>query len=179
MIFHLVGNTSVTSWTTTHCSSTFVLPPSLCSESPPPRSRSCPEIDSFSLSPIHLTPCLQTLHSASPALNYDIRRRLTPIESSLQVAKETILAVSKRVTELRSNPSSTSSATDGWLDRSLTVTAQTPAALNFQSTGGREMWFTSHHSIHHLGPSPFFDFFILDLSSLDTTNSILTPLQLL
>ncbi|KAL7410181.1 hypothetical protein BDY24DRAFT_344458, partial [Mrakia frigida] len=98
----------------------------------------------------HYSLLLDTLHSPSPSLNYDIRRRLTPIESSLQVAKETVLAVSKRVTNLRSNPSSTSSSTDGWLDRPLTVTAKTPAVLDFESSGGRELWFVSHHSIHHL-----------------------------
>lgn len=93
----------------------------------------------------------QTLDSPSPSLNYDLRRRLTPIESSLSVARDAIASVSSRVSQLRNKAGKTGS----WLDRELHVTAKTPAELVFKSTGGREMWFVSHHAVHHLGQSSF------------------------
>ncbi|OSX67785.1 hypothetical protein POSPLADRAFT_1127479 [Postia placenta MAD-698-R-SB12] len=89
----------------------------------------------------HFVLLLDCLSSSSPhVLNYDIRSRNTPMESSRQAARESLLAVIEQLTTV---------VPEAKLDDSITLQAITPYPQVVQTTFGRELWFAGLHAIHH------------------------------
>jgi len=74
-------------------------------------------------------------------VNYDVRQRNTPMESSFESAKEAMLDLIERLNLLK-----------GAMLKSedpIVVNAVTPDRQILQSSFGRELWFAAHHAIHH------------------------------
>ncbi|GBE78107.1 hypothetical protein BKA93DRAFT_784268 [Sparassis latifolia] len=89
----------------------------------------------------HFALLLDSVSSAPPLiLNYDIRLRNTPMESSRQAAKE---ALGKVVARLEKVVPQTK------LELPITLHAVTPYPQVLETTFGRELWFAGLHAIHH------------------------------
>ncbi|KAF8624898.1 hypothetical protein AX15_005766 [Amanita polypyramis BW_CC] len=90
----------------------------------------------------HFQLLLNVITSSPPphTLSYDVRVRNTPMETSRDAAKESILDTIKQLEEHvpRAN-----------LDNPLTLQAVTPFLQEFQTTFGRELWFAALHCVHH------------------------------
>jgi len=90
----------------------------------------------------HYTLLLDALESPSPrVVNYDVRLRNTPMESSKAAAKEALRNTLGRLEKLVPNPA--------LVDERLTLYAVTPHPQVFETTFGRELWFCELHAIHH------------------------------
>ncbi|KAI0343948.1 hypothetical protein BDW22DRAFT_1355183 [Trametopsis cervina] len=90
----------------------------------------------------HYVLLLDAMASSSPPyiLNYDVRSRNTPMETSLAAARGEIAAcvarLRREVPKLR-------------LDEPLVLNAVTPYPQTLHSTFGRELWFAGLHAEHH------------------------------
>jgi len=90
----------------------------------------------------HYTLLLDALESAPPrVVNYDVRLRNTPMESSKAAAKEALTDTLGRLEKLVPN--------GALVDARLTLNAVTPHPQVFETTFGRELWFCELHAIHH------------------------------
>jgi len=76
-------------------------------------------------------------------LNYDGRKRDTPMETDVAKAKEGLQSLLERLERLKGP-----SATVG-LDDPLTLNAVTPDRQILHTSFGRELWFSALHAVHH------------------------------
>ncbi|KAF8587307.1 hypothetical protein K439DRAFT_1630802 [Ramaria rubella] len=107
----------------------------------------------------HFELLLQSINSPPPfILSYDKRMRNTPMETSLQAARE---AFSSTITQLENLLAACEEDSDqgkGFmiingrrmnLDEPMTLNAVTPDMQALQTSFGRELWFTGLHAVHH------------------------------
>ncbi|THV00389.1 hypothetical protein K435DRAFT_854854 [Dendrothele bispora CBS 962.96] len=73
-------------------------------------------------------------------LNYDVRMRNTPMETSRSAARNAVAETIRRLGEQTSKAD--------W-NAPITLHAVTPFIQTFETTFGREFWFASLHCIHH------------------------------
>ncbi|KAI0815303.1 hypothetical protein BC629DRAFT_1470833 [Irpex lacteus] len=90
----------------------------------------------------HFMLLLDAMAVSSPPyiVNYDVRIRGQPMETSIKAAHE---ALTECVERLRREVPKLS------VDEPLTLNAVTPYPQTFQSTFGRELWFAGLHAEHH------------------------------
>ncbi|CAL1696432.1 unnamed protein product [Somion occarium] len=89
----------------------------------------------------HFALLVDCMSSKPPrVLNYDIRLRNTPMETSRQAAKEALEGIVAQLEKVVPSAS---------LNETLTLHAVTPYPQIVQTTFGRELWFGSLHAIHH------------------------------
>ncbi|KIP11438.1 hypothetical protein PHLGIDRAFT_99650 [Phlebiopsis gigantea 11061_1 CR5-6] len=89
----------------------------------------------------HFSLLIDTMEAQPPyVLNYDVRSRNQPMETSRRAAhdalRECIARLEKVVPYQR-------------MDEPVTLNAVTPYPQTMQSTFGRELWFGSLHAVHH------------------------------
>ncbi|EJU01068.1 hypothetical protein DACRYDRAFT_22866 [Dacryopinax primogenitus] len=75
-------------------------------------------------------------------LNYDIRSRNVPMETSRRIAALELEGTIKQLRDLQEKGQSI-------LDEPITLEAVTPFKQVMQTTVGRELWFAGLHAIHH------------------------------
>jgi len=73
-------------------------------------------------------------------LNYDVRLRNTPMETSRTAARTALSETIQRLTDII--------PTSNW-NEAMTLNAVTPFPQTFQTTFARELWFGALHCIHH------------------------------
>jgi len=89
----------------------------------------------------HFALLLDSVSSPPPhTLNYDVRVRNTPMETSRQAAIETLKEL---IAQLEAVVPKTR------MDEPITLNAVTPYHQVFETTFGREVWFAELHAIHH------------------------------
>ncbi|KAJ8518707.1 hypothetical protein ONZ45_g4228 [Pleurotus djamor] len=89
----------------------------------------------------HFVLLVDTAAATSPhILNYDVRSRNTPMESSIAAAKE---ALADTITVLEQ------AVPQADMEQPMTLNAVTPYSQTFQTTFGRELWFAALHCVHH------------------------------
>jgi len=89
----------------------------------------------------HFDLLLNCITSPPPyILNYDVRTRNTPMETSRVAAREALLETIQRLTDIV--------PTCSW-NESITLNAVTPFSQTFQTTFARELWFGGLHCVHH------------------------------
>ncbi|KZT61330.1 hypothetical protein CALCODRAFT_428109 [Calocera cornea HHB12733] len=76
-------------------------------------------------------------------LNYDLRSRNVPMETSRPIAATALEGTIKQLRELQENRQ------QSILDDPVTLEAVTPFKQVMQTTVGRELWFGALHAIHH------------------------------
>jgi len=76
-------------------------------------------------------------------LNYDIRSRNVPMETSRPIAASALEGTIQQLRHLQESGST------GILEEQITLEAVTPFRQVMQTTVGREMWFAALHAIHH------------------------------
>lgn len=83
----------------------------------------------------------QAIESGSATLNYDVRKRQTPIETSTSSAREAIKDLQRRLQTLSEPPVPVQDGGLGreWLNVEVALSAQTPALISMKSTFGREV----------------------------------------
>ncbi|KZS93264.1 hypothetical protein SISNIDRAFT_485539 [Sistotremastrum niveocremeum HHB9708] len=93
----------------------------------------------------HFDLLLEAMQGERPwIVNYDVRQRQSPIESSVRAAKEAIEGLILKLTHLRDDVNA-----DIHIDDPVILNAVTPDRQIFQSTFGRELWFAALHAVHH------------------------------
>ncbi|KAJ8507528.1 hypothetical protein ONZ45_g10124 [Pleurotus djamor] len=89
----------------------------------------------------HFVLLVDSVAATSPhILNYDVRSRNTPMESSIAAAKE---ALADTITVLEQ------AVPQADMEQPMTLNAVTPYSQTFQTTFGRELWFAALHCVHH------------------------------
>ncbi|EPS99120.1 hypothetical protein FOMPIDRAFT_125744 [Fomitopsis schrenkii] len=90
----------------------------------------------------HFMLLMECLSSASSphVLNYDIRSRNTPMESSREAARDALYATIEQLKEIVPNAR---------MEDPITLHAITPYPQVVQTTFGRELWFAGLHAVHH------------------------------
>lgn len=89
----------------------------------------------------HFVILLDCISSSPPYIfNYDVRSRNTPMETSLQAARNALL---QTITQLETV------VPNARLDESMTLNAITPFPQVLQTSFGRELWFGALHAVHH------------------------------
>ncbi|KAI0728604.1 hypothetical protein C8Q72DRAFT_833482 [Fomitopsis betulina] len=90
----------------------------------------------------HFMLLMECLSSASSphVLNYDVRSRNTPIESSRESARDALNATIEQLKEIVPNAR---------MADPITLHAITPYPQVVQTTFGRELWFAVLHTVHH------------------------------
>ncbi|TFK57472.1 hypothetical protein OE88DRAFT_1651212 [Heliocybe sulcata] len=89
----------------------------------------------------HFIILLDSISGQPPYIfNYDVRLRNTPMETSLQSAREQLL---QTITQLEAV------VPKARLDEPMTLNAVTPFPQVLQTTFGRELWFGALHAVHH------------------------------
>ncbi|EIW86426.1 hypothetical protein CONPUDRAFT_86398 [Coniophora puteana RWD-64-598 SS2] len=73
-------------------------------------------------------------------LSYDTRVRNTPMESKIHDARDSLKEVIGRIQDIVPRMK---------LDSPMTLNAVTPFMQTFETTFGRELWFTALHAVHH------------------------------
>ncbi|KAJ3750064.1 hypothetical protein DFH05DRAFT_1465821 [Lentinula detonsa] len=73
-------------------------------------------------------------------LNYDVRSRNTPMETSRGAARSALLETIQRLQDVV--------PTSNW-NAPITLNAVTPFPQTFQTTFARELWFGALHCVHH------------------------------
>lgn len=89
----------------------------------------------------HFVLLLDSMSSPQPhTLNYDVRSRNTPMESSRQAARDSLTAAINQLEEV---------VPSAKMDDPIVLHAITPYPQVVQTTFGRELWFAGLHAIHH------------------------------
>jgi len=89
----------------------------------------------------HFVILLDCISAQPPYIfNYDVRSRNTPMETSLQAARESLLQTIMQLEAVVSKAR---------LDEAMTLNAVTPYPQVLQTTFGRELWFGALHAVHH------------------------------
>ncbi|KAJ4476708.1 hypothetical protein J3R30DRAFT_3657990 [Lentinula aciculospora] len=89
----------------------------------------------------HFELLLSSITTPPPyVLNYDVRSRNTPMETSRVAARAALLETIHRLQDIVS--------TSNW-NEPITLNAVTPFPQTFQTTFARELWFGGLHCVHH------------------------------
>ncbi|CCM01647.1 uncharacterized protein FIBRA_03708 [Fibroporia radiculosa] len=89
----------------------------------------------------HFVLLMDSLSTPVPhALDYDVRIRNTPMETSRQAARDALDAAIGQLEKI---------VPDTKMDEQITLHAVTPYPQVVQTTFGRELWFACLHAIHH------------------------------
>ncbi|EMD41661.1 hypothetical protein CERSUDRAFT_79296 [Gelatoporia subvermispora B] len=89
----------------------------------------------------HFVLLLQSVSSeGATVLNYDVRLRNTPMETSRIAAREALLETMAELEKVVPTMN---------MEESVTLQAITPYPQLMQTTFGRELWFAALHAIHH------------------------------
>ncbi|KAH9835791.1 uncharacterized protein C8Q71DRAFT_763457 [Rhodofomes roseus] len=89
----------------------------------------------------HFVLLMECLSTPSPhILNYDVRSRNTPMESSRQAARGALDAAIEQLNQ---------TVPRAKMEEPITLRAITPYPQVVQTTFGRELWFAGLHAVHH------------------------------
>ncbi|KZT74857.1 hypothetical protein DAEQUDRAFT_720038 [Daedalea quercina L-15889] len=89
----------------------------------------------------HFVLLMECLSTPSPhVLNYDVRSRNTPMESSREAARDALNAAIEQLNQ---------TVPKARMEEPITLHAITPYPQVVQTTFGRELWFAGLHAVHH------------------------------